>query len=66
MAVDRWGKDCEAANAALRGFVTDAKAAFAALWGDRVNHSFLEASFQSSHRHKHTIQVEVGASAKGS
>jgi len=36
MAVDRWGKDGKAANVALRGLVTDAKAAFAALWGDRV------------------------------
>jgi len=36
MAVDRWGKDGEAANAALRGLVTDAKATNAALWGDRV------------------------------
>jgi len=36
MAVDRWGKDGEAANAALRGFETGAKAAFAALRGDRV------------------------------
>jgi len=38
MAVDRWGKDREAANAALRGFVTDAKAVFAALRGDRVKY----------------------------
>src|SRR6218665_1513118 len=37
MAVDRWRKDGEAANAALRGFETGAKAAFAALRGDRVN-----------------------------
>jgi len=36
MAVDRWGKDGEAANAALQGLVTDAKAANAALRGDRV------------------------------
>src|SRR6218665_3238403 len=36
MAVDRWGKDGEAANAALRGFGKRAKAAFAALRGDRV------------------------------
>src|SRR6218665_55965 len=36
MAVDRWGKDCDTANVALRGLVTDAKAAFAALWGERV------------------------------
>jgi len=34
--VDRWGKDGEAANGALRGLVTDAKAANAALRGDRV------------------------------
>src|SRR6218665_2142152 len=37
MAVERWGKDCEATNAALRGLVTNAKAAFAALRGERVN-----------------------------
>ena len=34
MAVDIWGKDCEAANAALQGLVTDAKAT---LRGERVN-----------------------------
>jgi len=36
MAVDKWGKDGKAANAALRGLVTAAKAANAALRGDRV------------------------------
>jgi len=37
MAIDKWGKDGEATNTALRGLVTAAKAANAALRGDRVN-----------------------------
>jgi len=36
MTIKRWGRDGEAANAALRGLVMGSKAANAALQGDRV------------------------------